>query len=79
MRRWPTPAAAANLALNPPLTHAFDQMHISDYYNAYFSDTWHMKPSFTLTYGMGYTLEMPPAEAERQSRQCWWMLPTSRW
>jgi hypothetical protein len=49
------------LALNPPLTHAFDQMNI-DYYNAYLSDTWHMKPSFTLTYGLGYTLEMPPAE-----------------
>ncbi len=51
------------LALQPPLTHAFDQSTI-DYYNAYFSDTWHMKPSFTLTYGMGYTLEMPPVEKE---------------
>jgi len=50
-----------NLALQPPLTHAFDQDDI-DYYNAYFSDTWHMKPSFTFTYGMGYTLEMPPVE-----------------
>ncbi len=53
--------SGASLALNPPLTHAFDQMNI-DYYNAYLSDTWHMKPSFTLTYGLGYTLEMPPAE-----------------
>jgi hypothetical protein len=50
------------LALNPPLTHAFDQSTIP-YYNTYFSDTWHMKPSFTLTYGMGWTLEMPPTEA----------------
>lgn len=50
------------LALNPPLTHAFDQDTIP-FYNAYISDTWHMKPSFTLTYGMGYTLEMPPHEA----------------
>jgi len=49
------------LALQPPLTHAFDQQDI-DYYNAYFSDTWHMKPSLTFTYGMGYTLEMPPVE-----------------
>src|SRR6202034_4116685 len=55
-----------NLALNPPLTHAFDQMRI-DYSNAYFSDTWHMKPSFTLTYGMGYTLEMPPVEKNNKS------------
>jgi hypothetical protein len=50
------------LALNPPLTHAFDKSTIP-YYNTYFSDTWHMKPSFTLTYGMGWTLEMPPTEA----------------
>ena len=49
------------LALQPPLTHAFDQDNI-DYYNAYVSDTWHMKPSLTLTYGLGYTLEMPPVE-----------------
>ena len=69
--------SGSTLALNPPLTHAFDQMHDSDYYNAYFSDTWHMKPSFTLTYGMGYTLEMPPTEANGKPR-CWWMLPTSR-
>jgi Carboxypeptidase regulatory-like domain len=58
--------SGANLALNPPLTHAFDQMTIP-YYNAYFSDTWHMKPSFTLTYGLGYTLEMPPVEANNKS------------
>ncbi|HUB19018.1 MAG TPA: carboxypeptidase-like regulatory domain-containing protein [Acidobacteriaceae bacterium] len=54
--------SGASLALNPPLTHAFDQSTIP-FYNAYFSDTWHMKPSVTLTYGMGYTLEMPPTEA----------------
>src|ERR1043166_1693283 len=52
-----------NLALNPPLTHAFDQSTIP-YYNVYFSDSWHMKPSFTLTYGLGWTLEMPPTEAQ---------------
>jgi hypothetical protein len=51
----------ANLALNPPLTPAFDKSTIP-YYNVYFSDTWHAKPSFTLTYGMGWTLEMPPTE-----------------
>jgi hypothetical protein len=52
-----------NLDLNPPLTHAFDQSTIP-YYNVYFSDSWHMKPSFTLTYGLGWTLEMPPTEAK---------------
>jgi len=34
----------ANLALNKPLSNAFDQSVIP-YYNVYFSDTWHMKPS----------------------------------
>jgi Carboxypeptidase regulatory-like domain len=54
--------AGANLSLNPPLTPAEDTLTIP-YYNVYFSDTWHMKPTFTLTYGLGWTLEMPPTEA----------------
>ncbi len=54
------------LALNPPLTHAFDQQTI-DYYNAYASDTWRLKPSLTLNYGLGYTIEMPPVEANGKS------------
>ena len=54
--------SGSNLALNPPLTPAFDQSTIP-YYNVYFSDTWHLKPTFTLTYGLGWTLEMPPVEA----------------
>lgn len=29
-------------------------------YNTYFSDSWHVKPTLTLTYGVGYTIEMPP-------------------
>jgi len=53
--------AGSTLALNPPLTHAFDQSTIP-YYNVYWSDSWHMRPSFTLTYGLGWTLEMPPVE-----------------
>ena len=53
--------SGANLALNPPLTPAFDQSTIP-YYNVYFSDTWHMKPTLTLTYGLGWALEMPPVE-----------------
>ena len=53
--------SGSNLTLNPPLTPAFDQSTIP-YYNVYFTDTWHMKPSFTLTYGLGWTLEMPPVE-----------------
>jgi hypothetical protein len=49
------------LTLNPPGTPMFDQSIIPTY-NEYFSDTWHMKPSFTLTAGMGYQIEMPPYE-----------------
>ena len=53
--------AGSNLTLQPNGSYMFDQS-IIPYYSAYFSDTWHMKPSFTLTYGMSYQLEMPPYE-----------------
>ena len=33
-------------------------------YTTYFYDTWHMKPTFTLTYGLGWNLEMPPYELQ---------------
>ncbi|HVA62480.1 MAG TPA: carboxypeptidase-like regulatory domain-containing protein [Terriglobales bacterium] len=33
-------------------------------YNGYFSDAWHIRPSLTLTYGAGYTVEMPPYESQ---------------
>jgi hypothetical protein len=58
--------AGSQLTLNPPLTPAQDKSTIP-YYNVYFSDSWRMKPSFTLTYGLGWTLEMPPVE--QQGRQ----------
>ena len=54
--------SGASLTLDPPLSNAFDQSHIP-YYNVYFSDTWHMRPTLTLTYGLGWALEMPPVEA----------------
>ena len=55
--------SGTNLALNPPLTPAFDKSSI-DYYSVYFSDTWRMKPTITLSYGLGWALEMPPTEAD---------------
>lgn len=50
-----------NLTLQPPGSYMFDQS-IIPFYNLYITDTWHMKPTFTLTYGLGYTIEMPPFE-----------------
>jgi len=54
------------LTLNPPLTPAED-ISVIPFYNVYFSDSWRVKPSLTLTYGLGWTLEMPPVE--QQGRQ----------
>jgi hypothetical protein len=51
-----------SLTLNPPLTPAQDKVVIP-YYNVYASDTWHAKPSLTVNFGLGWTLEMPPTEA----------------
>jgi hypothetical protein len=31
-------------------------------YNVYWTDSWRIKPKFTLNYGLGYTIEMPPYE-----------------
>jgi len=53
--------SGSQLTLNPPGTPMFDQSVIPSY-NVYFTDTWRMKPTFTLTYGLGYDLEMPPYE-----------------
>jgi hypothetical protein len=53
--------AGSALNIQPLGSVAFDQS-IIPYYNVYFSDTWHMKPSLTLTYGLAYALEMPPYE-----------------
>jgi len=58
--------SGSDLTLNAPLTPAQDKSTIP-FYNVYFSDSWHMKPTFTLTYGLGWTLEMPPVE--EQGRQ----------
>lgn len=37
---------------------------VTNSYNTYFSDSWHMLPSVTLTYGLGYQLELPPYELD---------------
>jgi hypothetical protein len=50
-----------DLTLNPMGTPMFPQAVIW-YYNAYLTDTWHVRPKFTLTYGLGYMVETPPYE-----------------
>ena len=53
--------SGTNLQLNGPLVPAFDKVTIP-YYNLYFGDSWRIKPSLTLNYGLGWTVEMPPVE-----------------
>jgi hypothetical protein len=60
--------SGANLSLNPignpTAVHA-----IVPSYNFYFSDSWHIRPTFTLTYGLGYAIEMPPYELDGKQVQ----------
>src|ERR1700730_17111568 len=53
--------SGASLQLNPLGTPGFDQSVIPTY-DLHFSDTWHLKPSLSLTYGVGWGLAMPPYE-----------------
>ena len=50
-----------NLQLNPIGTPGFDQSIIPSY-DAFVTDTWHVKPNLTLSYGLAYSLTMPPHE-----------------
>ncbi|HEU5451643.1 MAG TPA: carboxypeptidase-like regulatory domain-containing protein [Terriglobales bacterium] len=54
-----TPDLALQPFGTPVVAHS-----ITPSYNLYVSDTWHMKPTFTLTYGLGYQVEMPPYEVD---------------
>jgi hypothetical protein len=54
--------SGSNLNLGPIGASAVAQSVIP-YYNTYVSDTWHIKPTVTLSYGISYQLEMPPHEA----------------
>jgi Carboxypeptidase regulatory-like domain len=53
----------AALNLNPPNTPASDKSSIP-FYNLYLNDSWRMKPSLTVSYGLGWALEMPPKEEQ---------------
>lgn len=54
---------APNLGIQPVGAPIADQSTIP-YYNLYASDSWRMKPTLTVTYGLGWTLEMPPHEKD---------------
>lgn len=54
--------SGSQLTLNPVGTPMFDKDTIH-FYNIYISDSWHIKPRLTVTYGFGYQIEMPPVEA----------------
>jgi len=56
------------LNLQPLGSPAYNQA-IIPYYNFYFSDTWHVRHSLTLSYGLAYALEMPPYELQGRQTQ----------
>ena len=47
-----------------PLGTLAEQISTIPTYSGYFADTWRMKPSLTISYGLSYTVEMPPVEKE---------------
>ncbi|MFZ0462222.1 MAG: carboxypeptidase-like regulatory domain-containing protein [Candidatus Acidiferrales bacterium] len=49
-------AATADCTSSPSLTNT----SVIPTYNLYFTDSWHLKPTISLNYGLGYTVEMPP-------------------
>ncbi len=51
-------AATAGCTSSPPVSAT----SIIPTYSVYWSDSWRVKPKFTLNYGIGYTVEMPPYE-----------------
>ena len=53
--------SGSSLTLNPLGTPGFDDSIIPSY-NLYATDTWHVKPHVTVTYGLTWDLSMPPYE-----------------
>jgi len=53
--------SGSNLQLGKIGDVATDQSIIPSY-NMYISDSWHLRPSVTLTYGISYEIQMPPYE-----------------
>ncbi len=51
----------SNLRANPPGTPLFNNVTYYNY-SLYFSDSWHIVPSLTLSYGLNWSVELPPTE-----------------
>src|SRR5207245_9373657 len=51
----------SSLAIQPIGTQAVEASTIK-YYSSYFADTWRLKPSLTLNFGVSYMYETPPVE-----------------
>jgi len=54
----------ADLTANP-LGTPMRSYSIVDTYSLYFNDSWRIKPNLTLSYGLNYTVPMPPYELNR--------------
>ena len=52
-----------DLTLLPVGSQAYERSVIP-FYDWYFSDSWHMTKSLTLTWGLGYVIQMPPYELD---------------
>ncbi len=46
-----------------PIGTLAQELSTIKYYSGYFADTWRMKPSLTVSYGLSYMYETPPVEA----------------
>ena len=51
----------ANLTANPPGSPVRSLIHDPSY-GLYFNDSWKIKPNLTLTYGLNWTIQMPPVD-----------------
>jgi len=53
-------AATAGCTSSPPVSAD----SILPTYSVYWTDSWRIKPKFTINYGIGYTVELPPYETQ---------------
>lgn len=60
--------SGSNLTLNPLGTPGFDQSVVPSY-DLYINDTWRIRPSLTLSYGLGWDLAMPAYEVNGKQVQ----------